>query len=406
MTARPSFSPSPFAPALPPSSDTLPAPQTGAGVLAGEPVDRRTVLRGALRSATAAGIVLAVPGALAGCATYVVNKRIPGYIVALAPLAPGVQALINARAAEVGIAPPYVSSQGGGALAGFAEQNRSGGAFDPVTDRYPHGTDLIVVSSGADDSVAKTVIGQGVQVITYLAPLRHQTAQISIAPGALGGLLAAHAAEWARTRLGGRGSAVFVTGIPPYGSRVWISEHGPPPPGPPPAVAVSPEEHAIRTAFARAIPQIALTAVQADYVTYDPVRAVKADPHLRIVLCADDALAANVARLLREALPRARRKDVFVGGVGTPSIGQGLEPFSEGSSGGGLGLVESTLRELGRDDVLRAIATIRLRSLADALVDLPAALMRGGSPYDIAVPPILLTPGSAPLAQYVRDSGR
>lgn len=158
---------------------------------------------------------------------------------------------------------------------------------------------------------------------------------------------------------------------------------------------LTPDEHAIRAAFAGADPPVRLATI--DFLE-DPTRALRADPRQRIVLCANDLLALDLAQTLRARVDRAARRDLYVGGVGTPSIGQSGTLSGQGSG------VEPWMRELRRGDVLRALAVVRLRDLAYSLVDLPAALMRGRRPHDITLSAVLLTRGSAAFAEYERDS--
>jgi hypothetical protein len=392
-------------PALPPR----PGSKTSSSAPAGSPIDRRTFVRGALRTAALAGGALGVPGALSGCATYIEPEpRIPGYYLSIGTLPAGLPALIAERAARIGIAPPHVVPNGGGGLAGLAGEDPLAGPFDPVYDQYPRGTDLVVISAGADESIARTVTAQGVQIVTYLAPLRHQSAQITLAPGALASLLAQDAVSWARTRLRGPARAVFYTGIAPYGSPNWASAGRPATP-----TSLAPDERAVG-AVLRALPELELTV--ADELSGgsgggldlldDPIGYLRAYPDLRIVLCASDRDALLLAQTLRQRLSPARRAGIYVGGLGTPSIGLSLVPSGPATQFAyeDVGLVEPSLSELSRDDVLRGLATVRLSDIAAALTDVPAALMRGRPATNVALAPVLLKPGSAALAEYAAES--
>jgi hypothetical protein len=349
-------------------------------------LDRRTLLR----AAAASGLALGLPEVLTGCRTYIrPAPRIPGYAIDVAPLPPGVQGLIAARAAQIGVAPESNAgleavADRGAAFGGLTERQQNGG-FNPVYDTYPRDTDLAVVQADATlDPVVRAVMAQGVQVISYLAPLPHQTAQIDVDPGSLGELLAMHAADWARSRLAEDATAIFVSAPDSDGVRYL-----------PLSPSVLAAERAIRATFSRVQPRLRITTV--DYLE-EPERALGSDPSLRIVLCANDVVALNTAQTVRHQVPRGRRDGLYVGGLGTPSIGQSGTPVGQGAG------VEPWMRELARDDVLRGLATVRLSDLANSLVDLPAALIRGRRPYDIRIPPVLLTPRSRLTRDYAHES--
>jgi hypothetical protein len=372
------------------------APATRPERPAGGLVDRRTLLGSALRGAAAASLALWVPGGLGGCSTYIrPAPRIRGFVIDVGPLPPGLAALIAERAARIGIPPQTnvgadAASQRAAAFTGRTER-QAGSNFDPVYDRSPRTADLVVVQADPSlDPVARAVMGQGVQVITYLAPLRHQTAEITLDAASLGALLATDAARWEGTRLHNQTTVLFVR--PPPGAPAASPDYAGPP-----AVSPSVVEAAIRATFSRLVPSAIVRTVAN---LSDPVAAVKADPTVRIILCANDNNALGVAQILRRQVPRARRDELYVGGLGSPSIGQSGTPAGQGDG------VEPWVRELRRSDVLRALATVRLRDLADALVNLPAALIGGKPAYDVRLSPVLLRPRSPELAQYARDSLR
>jgi hypothetical protein len=377
--------------------------------LGGSPIDRRAFICAALRTAVLTGGALAVPGVVSGCATYIEPEpRIPGYYLSIGTLPAGLSALVAEQAERIGIATPLVVPNDGGGLTGLAAEDPAAGPLDPVYDQYPRATDLVVISGGADESVARTVTAQGVQIVTYLAPLRHQDAQITLAPGALASLLAADAVIWARTRLRGAARALFYTGTAPYGSPSWVSAGRPATPA-----TLAPDEQAVR-AVLRSLPELEVILADAPSgesvggldLIGDPAGYLSAYPGLRIVLCASDIDAVMIAQTLRGQLSPARRADIYVGGLGTPSIGLNLIRSGPATqlANEDVTLVEPGLDELRRDDVLRALATVRLTDIADALTGVPAALMRGRPGFNVALRPVLLKPGSAELARYARDS--
>jgi hypothetical protein len=361
------------------------------GVLAEEPVDRRTLLRGALRAATGVGCAVGVPAALTGCATYVrVVQQAPHYAIVADLVPPGLSSMIVQRAGRLKVAAyvdPAAAVDQRAATFGYlgARSGSGGGVFSPITDQWPRDDDVIVVQAGtAADTTAHMLIGQGVKVVSYLAPLRYRTAQITVDAGSLAGLLAADAAAWAQEHRQGPVTALFIAAPNDSGN-------GPLSDGAPPESA-SVEDRAIRATFARLAPNITLRTGSA---SDDILSALNADPSLGIVLWGWDTEAQTYAQQLRRQFPSARREQLYLGGLGGPSLG-GPEA--------GLTTVRQIIEELRRDDVLRAVATVRLSDLANALVELPVALLRKHQPYDIAVPPILLTPRSAALKVYARES--
>lgn len=370
-------------------------PGPGAGRNASRPVaaaargSRRTFLRGAVTAALTCGSL----EALAACATYVARApRIPGYVIDVAPLPPGVQGLVAARAAQLGVAPAAnlgypTLAQRVAAFGGQTERQANGG-FDPVYDRYPRDTDLIVVQADASlDPVVEAVTAQGVQAVSYLVPLTHQSAAVTVDSAALGALIANDVAAWLAMRPHRDIEAIFIAPAPDFPA-------SPEYPGPR-TVSTTAVEQAIRSTLAGSTPGLRLTTVSRQQ---DPVRALKSAPNLRIVLCADDLDALEVAQSIRRQIPPARRAGLYVGGLGTPSVGQSGTPAGQGTG------IEPWVRELGRDDVLRALATVRLRELANALVDVPSALSAGRAPHDVAIAPVLLKPRSTALADYARES--
>jgi hypothetical protein len=407
--------------------------------IASEPCDRRTLLRSGLRAAAALSFGTGVSALLTGCGdVYRIALPPPpiDYLIDVAPLPPGVADLIAARATKLGLAVPAgiqqtfpgvgekstVGARYGDFLA-ETSPSYSNGAFSAFTDRLPRDTNLAVVQG--DESVAayaRKAISQNLQVVTFLAPLRYQTAQITVDSASLGALIAADAAAWARTRLRGPATAVFVTPTPATAAGSPTYE------GPRPVSATAAEQ-AIRVTFTRMLPNVTLSTI-ADLV--DPVGALKADPGLRIVISADAMHAFNLAQTLRQQLSPRQRERLYIGGLGNPSIyapsveppgvpvaGSQLGPASEPVNaaqiavlarqrgrklGSQVAIVDGMLRELGRNDVLRAFATVRPRDLAHALVDLPAALLNLDAPYNISIPPVLLTPRSAALAAYASGS--
>jgi hypothetical protein len=331
----------------------------------GDVVDRRGFLR------VAAGLSLVLPAALAGCGEVLTFAAPPLHYAIELPSIPtaGFPTLITERARALRVEILFNDSADPTTV---RQATVSSPFINPVNDKYPLENSLVVVEADlqsgtpdpeAFDVVAQSYIRRGGKLVSYLTPLAHQTAQISVSPSELGALLATDAAAWARARPDTRASALYF----------------PPPPGSSVAPAV---EQAIRATLARLEPSVTLTTISD---MRQAISALRSNPGPRIVLCAVDADALALAQMLRSPPRPAIRGSLYVGGLGSPTT------FAE------------VLTELRRDAVLRAIVAARPRDLAYALVDLPVALLRHQAPSDVQVPPRLLKPRSPALSAFMHD---
>lgn len=220
--------------------------------------------------------------------------------------------------------------------------------------------------AAAVDPIARSAIERGLKIVSYITPLAHQTAAISVDPAAVARLLAEHAVA-----RGGRRDVLLVA--PPATSPI---------PDP-----FFPYARAAAAATARAAAAAGLRAVATITALGTPdaeqaVRAARAaHPGVDTVLAWNDATALGAAR----AVPA----DGYVGGLGAPAI-----------------TTAAALRALDDDDggPLRCLVAPRLSALADALVDLPSALLKGSTPPSGSVAPQRFTRGAqatrAALADY------
>lgn len=318
-------------------------------------------------------MALGAPGALAGCATYV--RPVPKVVVGswhlllsgneltggnFPPGFPsGLGSLVDARAIKLGVGiVPQLSAVAADQATAFAAGIAQSLALKRV---------IVVQAVDVPDMAgrARAAIAQGVDVISYLQPLPYQSAQITADGGSLGALLATDVAAWAHRHGAAAARAIFVadpTNAAPGASPL--------------------AEQAIRVTLGHLAPRIELTAVQS---AADAVHRLAVDRSARIVLCSSDYDATQVAGALRRQPPPPAVGRLYVGGIGSPSVGP------------------QTLSELRLDGVLRAVATVRQQDLADALVDLPAAiLLQSAMPRDVRIPPVLLTPRSLQLTAYER----
>jgi len=338
--------------------------------LAARQVDRRTILR----AAAGAGLSLGLPGVLTACGKYLTFPPPTPMFALDLPNSPvgGFPALLANRARALGVEIYFDTL---GTVDDFRlNVTASNSQINPVNDTYPLTYGVVAVqptNPAGFDPVALSYLRRGGKLVSYLLPLAHQTAQITVSPSELGALLARDAAAWARTRLHISARALVVS---PETS--FLSSY-------PFLAGASAAEQAIRATFARLQPSVTITTAAGSSGAID---ALRSDPATRIVLCAFDADAFVIAQMLREGHAPASRASLYVGGLGSPT------PYDA-----------EALAELRRDDVLRAIVAARPRDLADALVDLPAALLRHHAPYNLDVAPQLVTPRSAALEAFIHD---
>jgi ABC-type sugar transport system substrate-binding protein len=372
-------------------------------LIAGEPVDRRTLLR-----AAAAG--LALPAALSACSTTTPTKPNPSYRIFglyYNPPIGDLALLITARAQELDMEPTLTVGSGGQLLSNVEGFNTPG-SYNPVTNKPSnYGTVLVVPAidtspvpalrvTGSIESFAATAIRNGIRIVAYPTPLKHQTAAI-LADAVQGArMLATQAAAWARAHLPAGGSVLLV--LPPASNETSL----------PYATYAATMEQAFRATLARQAPETTIaasaTASAQDYPSAPRAKkaletnsgfiavagALKHDPDIQIVLLWNDDAAYGAAEALRRHHPHTPRSSLFVGALGLPSVAS-----------------RETFTELQRDDVLRVVVAARARDLANAMVDLPHTLTYKKTPArDIELPLQVLTPHSSTLAAYSKDYAR
>ncbi len=346
---------------------------------AGEAIDRRTVLRRALRTGAAAGLT----GFLAACgSTSSPPPRRSDYFFAYGdgnggpitnPPFGDLVRLIDVRARELNVAPVITESQG--ATIDYLRSNAGPGqSRDSQTGTYLPAYDVVVCGfpvSSQVEAIATAAIRSKIKVVGFLQALEEQTAAIAVKPASLGALLATHAVDWALRERGGEGTALLVGpssfDIGPNRERPYASQA-------PDAM------RALRATLARRAPRLRVVTADVDVAS-----ALRAHPDAAIVLCWSDAIAVGAATALRALHPSGRDK-LYAGGLGMPTLAS-----------------RDSVVELRRDDVLRAVAAVDLRALANAAVDLPTTLLLGEPGGDIVLEPRLLTPGSRELAESERD---
>jgi ABC-type sugar transport system substrate-binding protein len=356
-------------------------------LLAGQRIHRRTALR--LAASTALG--LALPGALAACGT---NTEKAGdktdYALDIGGTSPpggDLLALITARAVARAMNPSFFdTAPENQPQQQFASDTAVTNSFNPITNRYALVNNLVVVAplSPAYEPIAAKAVEHGVLIVSYPTPMLHQTAAILVDLAQGAAILAARAAAWAGTELGGRGSVLLVLPTPGDSGLNPYFGYGPS------------VEQAFRATLAREAPGLTVAAaVQSSFsadgaVTIAP--ALSAYPEVRIVLVWDDATALIAAQGLRNRHPGAGRESLFVGALGAPCL-----------TSRGTAAAPGTITELQTDGVLQVIVAARMRDLANAIVDLPKALLSGSRPGNVELALQTLTPHSAALSSYSHD---
>jgi ribose transport system substrate-binding protein len=354
--------------------------------------DRRTAMRLTARASGAAVLGAGLPGLLAACGKTIKPAGRTDYILEYADVDNAVAGpplgdllrLVTARAKAKGVQPVLTSGSGfPGATPpeDLRLYTKSQYQVDPATGQHPPATGVAVAgpfAPAAIGPVAADAVRRGVKLVSYLVGFTPHTATIAVDPDRLGALLGEHAAAWAHQRLGGRGSVVLVEPTPdgPFSNGGF-------------SLTVPSSLRALRRTLAQRAPGLEVVATRQAHAAItarqELPKLLAAHPDVRMVLAWSDDTAVGAARALRAARP-GDRTGFYVGGLGIPAL--------KG---------RSTLDELRRGDVLRALAAVRPSDLADALVDLPHALLQGDSPKDIMIVPQILTPGSAALAAHAAD---
>jgi ABC-type sugar transport system substrate-binding protein len=328
----------------------------------------------------AAGATVGLPLALAGCGqkTPVAAFRRDFAILygAETPLDIGRRLTLRAREQHVGPTLTWAGENGlANQLVQWVRDNSGLGQFDPATNSTPpsHGA-LVVPVAFLDviEPLLATAMQRGFKVVAYPRPIRHQNAAIVIDAVRAATMLAEHAATWARARLGGRGDVLLA--MPPA-FEVKIGD-------PWAAAAAAEVQQAIRATLTRAAPGLRIAATLHGYLQPEELfaRALAANPSVRMILTSDDTMGLNAAGALRAHHPVAARRDLYVGALGLPCVRS-----------------HAILREVERDDVLRAVVAAGPRDFANALIDVPRALLRGDSPGNVRLPLYVLAPGSSAL---------
>jgi ABC-type sugar transport system substrate-binding protein len=353
-----------------------------AGLLAGDAVGRRALLRGAAVAA------IGLPGVLAACGKTTLLEANTSYYkvdtVGTSPPSGDLARLITQRAAALHMRPSLSALYGIDLVDTLQRQTRLG-LYVARTNKY-EAEDLILVAASQPaqiEPLLAAAVTHGTKIVAYPAALRHQTAAILVDVVQAATMLATHAAAWATSRRGGRGKVLLLLPDPDrltHLKRLYQDDG--------PAI-----EQALRTTLARAAPGLTVVGrARGDYAALGELvvgRALSKHPDATMVLSWHDDAALGAATALRHRHASASPDSLYVGALGMPAV------FSR-----------DTLTALMRDDVLRVVIAARARDLANAMVELPHALLRGDSARDVRLALQTLTPRSAALTGYIRDYAR
>ncbi len=208
----------------------------------------------------------------------------------------------------------------------------------------------------AVDPIAANAIESGIAIISYVTPLKHQTAAIVVDRAEMGRLLATDAVK--------------------HGRRALIVR---PPSTPAVPLPFAPGFADAEAAMAQIVDVVATVEAQADPDAIAVVEAaMAADPSIELVLCWNDLTAIGAAA--------AVDRDIYVGGLGAPSL--------------------SEARSLRLHGALRCLVAARISDLANALVDVPLAYARGQKPGSLTIPVTVLKKGSPALKTFAADFAR
>ncbi len=343
-------------------------------------ITRRAMLR---RTGTAA-LALGVPTLLAACGrTTPKIETEPVFLIHIgseAPRAEDLVPLITRRARALRVHP--ILSKYPEALEPL-RQAVEPGLFNPETNKASALSAPLVFDASQTDrleSVAAEAIVRGTPLIPYPVALKNQTAAIVFDAARAASELAAGAIAWAGRHLHEPAEVILVLPFPEGGKTVY---------------ALTSEsanfERAWRSALAKEAGQLSVARVlrgNGELVGEELVApAVRSSPRTRIVLCWEDQVAIGTAKALRQDPPAGTSAgNLLVGCLGAPTA-----------------YMKTTFVELESGGPFQLMVTARAGDLANAIVDLPAALIQGEAIKTLTLPLSTLTPGSKLVGQFAQE---
>ncbi len=342
-----------------------------------EGLTRRTMLR---RSGAAA-LALGVPSLLAACGkTTPKPKNSSIYVIHVGEGAPRTEDLVPllTREAKALHMQPILST--GETSPEALKQTLAPGAYNPETNKAStlSGPVVFYATEAAKlEPIAADAIGRGNQLIPYPVAMKHQSAAIVFDAKRAAAELAAQAIAWANRHAQGSASVVLVPPDPSAGIN-------------PLAVEAAEIERAWRSALGQAS-GLSVAATVAGYG--EPLgeeqvaAAVRSTSGACVVLCWEDQVAIGAAKALRaKPLAATDAGSLLVCCMGAP-----------------VAYTRATFEELESGGPFQLMVTARASDLADAMVELPQALLAGGSADSVTLPLSVLTPGSKLTAEFSDD---
>ncbi|HEY6759302.1 MAG TPA: substrate-binding domain-containing protein [Baekduia sp.] len=232
----------------------------------------------------------------------------------------------------------------------------------------PRGGFKVVVVAPFDaavlDAIVQDAMSRGVSVVSFVSPLRHATAAIGVDAAGAARQLVSHA----RAHAGHQPQVLLV--LPPARSPIPDPFFG----------YATGAAQALRQATAAAGLDVAATVTALGTPDgRDAVRAALAQhPDVTTVLTWNDATALGAAA----ALPRT----AYVGGLGAPAV-----------------TTAAPLHALDAGGPLRCLVAARLATLAGALIDVPATVLKGAKPSTAPVPIEVFTAGAQTTRAALKD---
>ncbi|MCW3101233.1 MAG: carbohydrate-binding protein [Chthonomonadaceae bacterium] len=207
--------------------------------------------------------------------------------------------------------------------------------------------------------------GAGIKFVTYVAPAPGQDASILFPLVPAARQLSADAAKWINQHLGGKGEVLLMTLTSDPTSRAASTALG---------ATIERETHAKVVASQQALDQA--TGVRVTQT------ALRAHPHLNVVLAWNDGGALGAAQVFKQR--GMDPKKIYV--ASNEASQQGLQAVKDGNL------------------FLKTLNVLSIKALGQAVADVPIDLAEGKKTGGVNIPHVLVHPGdTAKLAGYLAE---